>query len=147
MCVKWAQNGDFWGVQRGPKSVFFGPKTHPGPMNNVFERKKLLAEKFFGPPGPRTEKIFGPRPGWAPGGPKGGPDRSVGVPSQTVQHPQNDGFDYKYYVEFFCLAKVMPKTRFLASVGGSWPVLGAGWGQDPVVGLKIPQNLKMQKNS
>ena len=41
----------------------------------------------------------------------------------------------------------MPKTRFLASVGGFWPVLGAGWGRDPVVGLKIPQNLKITKKN
>ena len=39
----------------------------------------------------------------------------------------------------------MPKTRFLASVVGCLPVLGAGWGRDPVVGLKIPQNLKIPK--
>ena len=55
---------------------------------------------------------------------------------------KNNGFDYKYYVEFFCLAKVMPKTRFLASVGGFWPVLGAGWGRDPIVGLKTPKIAK-----
>ena len=73
---------------------FLGPKPNQDPMNNVFEQKKFLGKNFFsGPPGPPTEKIFGPgpgRPGRAGGGPKGGPDRSVGVsnPSKTVGRPQ-----------------------------------------------------------
>ena len=63
---------------------------------------------------------------------------------------KNMKFEYKYYVELFCLAKVMPKIGFLASVGGFWPVLGAGWARDPVVGLKNPknpQNLKIAKKN
>ena len=72
---------------------FLGPKPTQDPMNNVFEQKKFLVEKiFFLPPGPPTEKIFGPRParpGRARGQPKGGQNRSVGVsnPSKTVGHP------------------------------------------------------------
>ena len=38
---------------------------------------------------------------------------------------KNDGFDYKYYVEIFCLAKVMLKTRFF---GLRWGVFGLFWG-------------------
>ena len=71
------------GGLEGPKMSFLGPKPNQDPMNNVFEQKKFLGKFFFsGPQGPPTEKIFGPgpgRPGRAGGGPKGGPDRSVGV--------------------------------------------------------------------
>ena len=61
-------------------------------MNIVFEQI-FFGENFFGPPGPPTEKIFGPgpdRPGRARGQPKGGQNRSVGVsnPSKTVGHSQ-----------------------------------------------------------
>ena len=38
------------------------------------------------------------------------------------------------------LAKVMTKTRFLASVGGFWPVLGAGRPLELVVRLKTRKN-------
>ena len=43
------------------------------------------------------------------------------------------------------LAKIMTKTRFFGLPWGFWAVFGAGWGRDPVVGIKtrkIPQNLK-----
>ena len=55
----------------------------------TFLNKKIIGKKFSGPPKPPTEKIFGPgpgRPGRAARGPKGGPDRSVGLsnPSKTV---------------------------------------------------------------
>ena len=112
---------------------FLGPKPTQDPMNNVFEQKNF-EEKNFGPPGPPTEKKFGPglgRPGRAGGGPKGGQNRSVGVsnPSKTVGHPQNM-FDTKYYVEIFCLAKVMPKTRFF---GLRWGVFGPFWARRPYI--------------
>ena len=72
---------------------FFGPKPTQDPMNIVFEQKNIWGKKFSGPPGPPTEKIFGPgpgRPGRAGGQPKGGQNRSVGVsnPSKTVGRPQ-----------------------------------------------------------
>ena len=64
-------------------------------MNNILEQKILGGKKDFGPPGPPTGKFFRTpaspaRPGRAAGGPKGGPDRSVGVsnPFKTVGHPQ-----------------------------------------------------------
>ena len=63
---------------------------------------------------------------------------------------KNMQFEYKYYVELFHLAKVMPKTRFWPALGVFWPVFGAGWPRDPVVGLenrKIPRNLKMRKKN
>ena len=72
---------------------FLGPKPNQDPMNNVFEQKKSLGKIFFrDPPGPPTEKNFGPgpgRPGRAGGGPKGGQSRSVGVsnPSKTIKTP------------------------------------------------------------
>ena len=92
LCVKWAQMATFGGPE-GSKISFSGSKLTQDPMNNVFEQKNFLAEKNFRPPGPLTEKIFGPgpaRPGQAAGEPKGGPDRSIGVSnlSKTVGHPQ-----------------------------------------------------------
>ena len=70
-------NDDFGGGGlRGSKISFLGLKPTQDPMNNIFEQKKLVAEKNFGPPGPPTKKISDPtqpaRP--APGAPKGGPD-------------------------------------------------------------------------
>ena len=41
----------------------------------------------------------------------------------------------------------MPKTRFLASVGGFWPVLGAAWGEPTTRGLQNPQNPKFKNLS
>ena len=68
------QNGPKWplvGGLEGSKMSFLGPKPTQDPMNNVFEQKKILGEKFFsGPPGPPTEKIFGPGQGRPAGGPK-----------------------------------------------------------------------------
>ena len=58
---------------------------------------------------------------------------------------ENIKFEYKYYVELFCLAKVIPKTRFLAAVEGFWPVLGAGWGEPTTRGLQDPRKSKIQK--
>ena len=107
-------------------------------MNNVFEQKTFLGIVFSELRDPRPKKISdAARSGRDPRQPKGSQNRSVGVsnPSQTVGHPQkNDMFDTKYYVEIFCLAKVMPKTRFLASVGGLW---GAGYSRDPKNSQKI----------
>ena len=115
-------------------------------MNIVFEQKRFLGKKIRDPRDPRPKKISGPaRAG--PAGPAGSPKVVQIVPlgSLTLLKRsgtlKNNGFDYKYYVENFCLAKVMPKTRFWPPLGVFWPVLGAGWAQDPVVGLKIPPNL------
>ena len=90
---------------------FLGPKPTQDPMNIVFEQKNSWGKFFSGPPGPPTEKIFGPGPAGSPkvvkivllgsltllkrsGTPmvhgKGGVDRPVTPP----------------------LAKVMTKTRF-----------------------------------
>ena len=83
---KMGQNGPFWWVQN---EFFLGPTPTQGPMNIVFEQNKLLGQKnIFGPPGPPTEKFFGP--GRAGGQPKGGQNCSVGVsnPSKTVGQPQ-----------------------------------------------------------
>ena len=98
-------------------------------MNNVFEQKKFLAEFFFGPPGPPTEKIFGPGPG-RPGRAAGGPKVVQIVPLGSLTLLKRSGtlknmqFEYKYYVELFCLAKVMTKTRFLAFLGVFGPFSG-----------------------
>ena len=127
-------------------------------MNNVFEQKKFLGKIFFsGPPGPPTEKFFGPgpgRPGRAGGGPKGGPDRSVGVcnPSKTVGRPQKWFLKPNTHVKTFCLARNSSSSQsyarntFLASVGGFLPVLGAGWGEPETRGLQDPQKSKIQKS-
>ena len=103
---------------------FLGPKPNQDPMNNVFEQKKSLGKKIFGP-GPG-------RPDRAGGGPKGGPDRSVGVsnPSRTVGRPQKWFLKPNKHVKTFFLAKGMPKTRFFGLGWAFWPVLGAGWPHD-----------------
>ena len=113
---------------------FFGPKTHSGPNEYRFWTKKSLG-KIFGTPGTTDRKIFRtPRtpdrkkildPARAgPAGPTGSPKVVQIVPLGYLTllkrsgALKNNGFEYKYYVEIFCLAKVMPKTRFLASVWG-----------------------------
>ena len=129
---------------------FLGPKPTQDPMNNVFEQKKSLGKIFFsGPPGPPTEKIFGPGPGRAGGGPKGGPDRSVGVcnPSKTVGRPQKWFLKPNKHVKTFCLAKVMTKTRFSGLRWAFWPVLGASRPHDYVVLLKTGKNGQKLKMS
>ena len=139
VCVKRAKIAPLWGLE-GSKISFSGPKPTQDPMNNVFEQKKSWRKIFSGPRDPRP-KIFSvlARPVRVAGGPIGGQNRSVGVskPSKTVGQPQ--GVVRPVTPP---LAKVMPKTRFLASVGGCWPVLGPGWGRGPVVGLKILKNPK-----
>ena len=86
-----------------------------------------MAESFFlDPRDPRPKKFSGA----ARAGPVG-PNVVQIIPlgSLTLLKRsgtlKNDGFDYKYYAENFCLAKVMPKIRFfglrwgfLARVGG-----------------------------
>ena len=130
---------------------FLGPKPTQDPMNNVFEQKKSLGKIFFRDPrDPRPKNFSGPAR--AGGGPKGGPDRSVGVsnPSKTVGRPQKWFLKPNKHVKTFCLAKVMPKTRFFGLRWAFWPVLGAGWPNDYVVLVqtrKIPQNLKMRKKN
>ena len=72
-------------------SFFLGPKPTQDPMNIVFEQKKFLGKIFFRDPRDPRPKIFSGL-GRAGGGPKGGPDRSVGLsnPSKTVGRPQKD---------------------------------------------------------
>ena len=98
-------------------------------MNIVFEQKNSWG-KISGPPGPPTEKNFGPgpgRPGRAHGQTKGGPDRSVGLsnPSKTVGHPQGTWKSGVVRPVTPPLAKVMPNTRFFRPVLG---VFDAFWG-------------------
>ena len=104
---------------------FLGPKPTQDPMNNVFEQKNLWGKKFFRDPrDPRPKKFSGPA------GPAGGPKVVQIVPLGSLTLLKRSGtlknneFEYKYYVRIFCLAKVMPKIRFFASVGCFWPVLG-----------------------
>ena len=98
-------------------------------MNNVLN-KKFLGKIFFGPPGPPTEKNFGTRPGPARPGPAGSPKVVQIVPLASLTLLKRSGtlknikFEYKYYVELFCLANVMPKTPFFVTVEDFWPVLG-----------------------
>ena len=98
-------------------------------MNIVFKQKKFSGKKFWDPGDPRPKKIAGPaRAG--PAGPAGGPKVVQIVPlgSLTLLKRsgtlKNDVFDPKYNVEIVCLAKVMPKVRFLASVGFFDPFWG-----------------------
>ena len=56
---------------------------------------------------------------------------------------KNNGFEYKYYVELFCLAKVMPKTRFLAFLG----VFGLFWGPAGPMAQLYDQNGQKLKMS
>ena len=97
---------------------FLGPKPNQDPMNNVFEQKKFLGKKFFGTPGTPDRKKFRARPGPA-GGPKVVQIVPLGVsnPSKTVGRPQKWSLKPNKHVKTFCPAKVMPKTRFLASLG------------------------------
>ena len=53
---------------------------------------------------------------------------------------KNNGYVYKYYVAIFYLAKVMPKARFLASVG----VFGLFWG--PLGANPRPVDCRTAKN-
>ena len=90
LCVKSAKMAPFGGSRGVQNQFFLGSKPTQDPMNNVFEQKILVEKKHFQTPGPPTENFFGPSPGQAAGGPKGGQNRSVGVsnPSKTVGHPQ-----------------------------------------------------------
>ena len=123
-------------------------------MNNVFEQKKFLGKNFFsGPPGPPTEKIFGPgpgRPGRVRGQPKGGQSRSGGVsdPSKTVKTPHGPCERWGRPARNSSSSQSYDQNTFFGLPWGLWAVFGAGWARDPVVGLetrKIPQNLKMRK--
>ena len=132
---------------------FLGPKPNQDPMNNVFEQKKFLGKKNFRDPrDPRPKNFSGPgRAGRAgpAGGPKGGPDRSVGVcnPSKTVGRPQKWFLKPNKHVKTFCLAKVMTKTRFSGLRWAFWPVLGASRPHDYVVLLKTGKNGQKLKMS
>ena len=126
---KMGQNGPFRG-SRGVQNEFFGPETHSGPNEYRFLTKKYLGKIFFsGPPGPPTEKNFGPGPGRhgrARGQPKGGQNRSVGVcnPSKPVKHPMVHGKGGVDRPVTPPLAKVMTQTRFLAFLGVFGPFSG-----------------------
>ena len=78
---------------------FLGPKPNQDPMNTVFEQKKFLGEKFFGPPGPPDRKKIGPGPAGPPGGPK--VVQIVPLGSLTLLKRsgtlKNNGVDYKFY--------------------------------------------------
>ena len=90
---------------------------------------------FFGPPGPPTEKNFGPA---------GSPKVVQIVPLESLTLLKRSGIlknmqiEYKYYVELFCLAKVMPKTGFLATVEGFLA------GQPTTFRSQNPQKSKIQ---
>ena len=129
---------------------FLGPEPTQGPMNNVFEQKNSWEKKFFWDPrDPRPKKISSPaRAG--PAGPTGSPKVVQIVPLGSLTLLKRSGilkninFEYKYYVELFCLAKVMPKTRFLATVEGFWPVLGPAGANPRPVDCKPPKNTKFK---
>ena len=103
---------------------FLGPKPTQDPMNNVFEQKNRWG-KNFGTPGTPDRKIFQAR-----AGPAGSPKVVKVVPLGSLtllkrsKHPMvhaKGGVDRPVTPP---LAKVMTKTRFLASVG----VFGLFWG-------------------
>ena len=103
---------------------FLGPKPTQDPMNIVFEQKSL-GKFFFETPGTPDRKKFGARPGRAGrAGLAGGPKVVQIIPLGSLTLLKRSAtlkkgiFDTKYYVEIFCLAKVMPKTRFF------WPPAG-----------------------
>ena len=136
------------GGLEGSKMSFLGPKPNQDPMNIVFEQKKLLGKKFSGPPGPPTEKIFGP--GRAGGGPKGGQNRSVGVsnPSKTVKHPHGTWERWGRPARNSSSSQSYDQNTFFGLPWGFWAVFGAGRAHDYIVLLKtrkIPQHLKMGK--
>ena len=98
-------------------------------MNIIFEQQNPWGKNFWDPRDLQPKKFSEPaRAG--PAGPAGSPKVVLIVPlgSLTLLKRsgalKNNGFEYKYYVELFCLAKVMPKTRFLAFLG----VFGLFWG-------------------
>ena len=112
---------------------FLGPKPNQDPMNNVFEQKNSWGKNFRDPRDPRPKKFSGPAR--AGGGPK--VVQIVPLGSLTLLKRsgalKNNGFEYKYYVELFFLAKVMTKTRFFGLPWGFWPVLGASRPHGPHV--------------
>ena len=117
LCVKWAQMAALGEGLEKSKISFLGSKPTQDPMNNVFEQKELLAEKNLDPREPTpTEKNFGPSPARGPKVVQIVPLGSLTLLKRSGTL-KNGVFDTKYYVKFLCLAKVMPKTRFLASVG------------------------------
>ena len=99
------------------------------------------------PPGPPTEIFFGPGP--APGQPKQGQNRSVGVsdPSKTVGHPQGTWKKWVVLPGNSSSSQSYAQNTFLACFGGFLTRFGAGWGRDPVVGLETQKSqiLKMHK--
>ena len=155
------------GGLEGSKMSFLGPKPTQDPMNIVFEQKNFLGKKNFRDPrDPRPKKFSGPaRAG--PAGPAGSPKvvKIVPLGSLTLlkrtKHPMvhaKGGVDRPVTPP---LAKVMTKTRFLASVGvfglfwgpagpmentffglrwGFWPVLGASRPHGQVVPAKTAKN-------
>ena len=92
--------------------------------------KKIVGENFFRDPWDPRPKKFSDLARAGPAGPAGSPKvvKIVSLGSLTLLKRsgalKNNGFEYKYYVEIICLAKVMPKTRFLASVGVFDPFWG-----------------------
>ena len=105
---------------------FLGLKPTQDSMNIVFEQKISGENIFSGPPGPPTEKIFGP----GPAGPAGSPKVVKVVPLGSLtllkrsKHPMvhaKGGADRPVTPP---LAKVMTKTHFLAFLGVFGPFSG-----------------------
>ena len=125
-----------------------GPKTNQDPMNNVFEQKNSWGN-FFRTPGTPDRKNFRTPARAGPAGPAGSPKvvKIVPLGSLTLLKRssalKNNGFEYKYYGEIFCLAIVLPKTCFWAPLG----VFGLFWGRlGPTHNLQVAEPPKIQNS-
>ena len=124
--------------------TFLGPKPTQDPMNNGFERKKYLRKKCFRTSGtPDRKKVLDPaRAG--PAGPAGSPKVVKIVPLGSLTLLKRSGTLKAHGKVGSFSSQSFAQNTFSACVGAFWHVLGAGWGRDPVTGVKIPKNPKFK---
>ena len=146
LCVKWAKMAPFGGSRGVQNEFFFGPETPSGPNEYRFLKKNLGAKFFFRTPGTPDRKNFRAGPAGSPKVVKIVPLGSLTLLKRSGTL-KNNGFEYKHYVEFFCLAKVMPKTLFFGLRWGFLACFGAGWGEPETRGLQNHKNPKFKNIS